>query len=138
MASDSEDEGIEYMLGFVEKPERPHKLLAHHFPSKLGGQPVRAPAVPPPAPGPRLHPNAAPNAAHARPPREQAWLNPEDLPSDEQLACPVTGKPMQFLLQARGAPLCSPASAPPWASKAAAASPARHARASRPEPPRPP
>lgn len=46
MASDSEDDELEYMLGFVEEPEKPHKLLAHHFPSKVGGQPVRACAYP--------------------------------------------------------------------------------------------
>lgn len=34
------------MLGFVEESEEPHRLLAHHFPSKVGGQPVRARAFP--------------------------------------------------------------------------------------------
>ena len=30
-----------------------------------------------------------------------AWLDPLALPTRDQLTCPYTGKPMQFLLQAR-------------------------------------
>lgn len=70
-ASDDESAGeeFEWLLGFVEPPERPADLLRHRFPSKVGGRP--------------------------------AWLDPLHLPTPQQLACRVTGKPMDFLLQVR-------------------------------------
>ena len=39
-STDSDDEGPEYLLGFLEKPEKPQRLLRHFFPSKVGGLPV--------------------------------------------------------------------------------------------------
>jgi hypothetical protein len=31
---------LQYMLGFVDDPEKPTDLLRHRFPSKVGGVPV--------------------------------------------------------------------------------------------------
>lgn len=66
--SDGESEGgLEWLLGFVERPRKRTDLLRHRFPSKVGGHP--------------------------------AWLDPLHLPTDDQLTCRVTGKPLDFLLQ---------------------------------------
>ncbi|KAJ9508525.1 hypothetical protein QJQ45_012060 [Haematococcus lacustris] len=46
MASDeelSDDEDVEYMLGFVDPNADPSKLRRHRFPSKVGGRPLYAP-----------------------------------------------------------------------------------------------
>ncbi|GIL77234.1 hypothetical protein Vretimale_3090 [Volvox reticuliferus] len=37
---EDEPEEISWNLGFVEKPEKPHLLLRHRFPSKVGGRPA--------------------------------------------------------------------------------------------------
>ncbi|EFJ44292.1 programmed cell death protein 2, C terminal [Volvox carteri f. nagariensis] len=37
---EEEPDEISWNLGFVEEPEKPHLLLRHHFPSKVGGRPA--------------------------------------------------------------------------------------------------
>ncbi|KAF8071111.1 PDCD2 [Scenedesmus sp. PABB004] len=39
-SDDEPEEGPEYMLGFLDDPERPTDLLRHRFPSKVGGAPA--------------------------------------------------------------------------------------------------
>ncbi|WIA11918.1 hypothetical protein OEZ85_012002 [Tetradesmus obliquus] len=39
-SDDEQEEDVEYMLGFIDDPEKPTDLLRHRFPSKVGGVPA--------------------------------------------------------------------------------------------------
>jgi pre-rRNA-processing protein TSR4 len=73
-------------------------LLRHRFPCKIGGRPVSTP-IECPRNMASTHRISVPITPDDACDSLQAWLDPLQLPNHQQLACPITGQVMQFLLQ---------------------------------------